>query len=396
MKKKSTLLIIISLVFSTLFARNFFDERYFEYKITVPFAFSNNCFALDDLMKEEAVIDLNSLATGVAEDGLTFLMTMNPEIQLNLNLPSVKVGLIAGLDAYANIGMGDGLLKMLGSGLKVGDELDISISPKIDLFAYAETNVGLKFNRFSFYVRPGVFAPILSVSGKGGLFVENKSDSIEMTMDAVFNLYTPFAFDNLEDFDSSSVMKGLGVDIAMGFSLPLFKHLTFSADTRMPIVPATLDYHASMEMKGGTTISLEDLDNFAFDSSDPELVSESGAKFKINRPLTLMGYVDFLPMRNLLDLRAGAGFGIFHPFMTDDSMQFYWQYYLGLTVNFINMLKFSISTEYTRQVFINQLGVVLNLRLLEIDAGVSMQSVSFTKSWLGSGFGAYLVFAMGF
>ena len=60
------------------------------------------------------------------------------------------------------------------------------------------------------------------------------------------------------------------------------------------------------------------------------------------------------------------------------------------------MFSFTLSTEYTNQVFIHQFGLDVNIRFVEIDTGISVQSADFARSFTGSGFGAYVYLTMGF
>ena len=55
-------LIILSLAFlalaNSIFAKNFFDERYVELRVEAPFGISNNTFSANDIFKKDLVIDL--------------------------------------------------------------------------------------------------------------------------------------------------------------------------------------------------------------------------------------------------------------------------------------------------------------------------------------------------
>ena len=55
-----------------------------------------------------------------------------------------------------------------------------------------------------------------------------------------------------------------------------------------------------------------------------------------------------------------------------------------------------LSTEYRDQLFIHQIGATLNVRVLQLDVGISSQSASFKKSFEVSGVGAYAYITMGF
>ncbi|MBR1640132.1 MAG: hypothetical protein IJ688_12165 [Treponema sp.] len=404
MKRLAALITAVFVLCAAAFSKGFFDGRVFEYKITAPVDISNNVFAVNDIMKETVVIDLRKIAESIPDDGFAFVMGFKPNIQVNLNIAAVSVGTRVGLDAYGKIGISKGLFDFIGKGFKTGDELDVTLSPTLDLFAYSELNFGLKLSRFQLYVKPGLFTPLLSTSGsKGGVKILNTEDgSIIIKTDAQVDVYSSMNIEKLMDknFDptnlnvKSLIFDNLGFDLAMGMSLPLSKRLVVSADARIPIVPATINYRTSMSFSSESEISMSSMENANFEMPSPEFSTTEISGYKLNRPMKVLGYVDFYPLGNFLDLRLGGGLGIYHPFM--DTAKAYPQYYLGMTLNLINMLKLSLSTEYTDQVFVHQLGAVVNLRLVEVDAGVSMQSSSFTKSWLITGLGAYVVLCVGF
>ena len=48
------------------------------------------------------------------------------------------------------------------------------------------------------------------------------------------------------------------------------------------------------------------------------------------------------------------------------------------------------------EVYKNALALSLNIRLVEVDAGVSLQSPNFTKSFTGAGLGAFVTLCIGF
>ena len=410
MKKIAALLLTTSLICTAAFSGGFFESRFFEYKVSVPVGVSNNAFALDDVMKTEAVIDLRKIAENLPNEGFSLLTVTKPTVELNFNILGVSVGTLAGVDVYGKVNLSNGLFDFVGKGLKVGETLDITVSPTFDVFAYGELNVGLKLKRFNMYVRPGVFAPILSTAGSsGGIKIVNSEDgSITIDYGAKVDVYSPFDLGSLfglegssssSEFDAneitSEVLNNLGFDMTMGMALPLSRRLVVSADARIPVYPATMKHKFAMVYEGQNTISVNSAtEGMNLDFPEPEFQPSGTADYKINRPLRLMGYADYYPLGNLIDLRVGGGIGLYHPFM--ETAVFYPQYYAGATLNLINMLKISLSTEYTDQIFIHQLGTVVNIRLIEIDTGVSIQSSDFAKSWLVSGVGAYVVFCIGF
>jgi hypothetical protein len=404
MKKLAAFIITASLICSAVFSKGFFDGRIFEYKINVPVNVSNNVFALNDIMKETVVIDLREIANSIPNEGLVLTMGTAPSVGFNLNIAAVSVGLNAGVDVFGKFSLSRGLFDFLGKGMTVGQELDITLSPTLDVFAFSELNVGIKFSRFNIYVRPGAFIPFVSTAGSSGgiKIVNNEDGSLKVTTASNVDVYSVVDISQAMGEDGTITVEDIqnaltnsfGFDLSLGMALPISRSLVVSADARIPVVPAKMNYRTSMVLESETTISADTITNFNFDMPNPEFTPGVTANYKVNRPMKLIGYVDFFPIGNGIDLRAGAGLGVYHPFM--ESAKVYPQYYAGLTLNFINFLKLTLSTEYTDQVFVHQLGGVINIRLVEIDAGVSLQSTNFAKSWLVAGAGAYVVVCVGF
>ena len=96
----------------------------------------------------------------------------------------------------------------------------------------------------------------------------------------------------------------------------------------------------------------------------------------------------------VIALLPAAGFGIYHPF--NDDAFFYPEYYLSAGINCFDFFKAKLSTEYTDQIFKHQAAVDVNVRLVEIECGVSFQSTDFLKSMNVTGIGAYVVTSIGF
>ncbi|MBQ5472653.1 MAG: hypothetical protein IIT58_11730, partial [Treponema sp.] len=118
------------------------------------------------------------------------------------------------------------------------------------------------------------------------------------------------------------------------------------------------------------------------------------ADLTIHRPLKFNVYLDKNLLGSLFNARAGAGFGIRRPFC--DAAVFYPEYYLGFGINLIDMIKVGVSTQYKDQLFIHQLGTTFNIRLIQLDLGISSQSSSFKKSLSVGGVGAYAYLTVGF
>ena len=90
--KKILGLILTSLLFiNSIFAFNFFTDRFLEVRVDVPFGMSNNVFAVGDYMKKDLVIDLPAIADSIPETGWSTIIRTNPEVGLKLNIAAFSL-----------------------------------------------------------------------------------------------------------------------------------------------------------------------------------------------------------------------------------------------------------------------------------------------------------------
>jgi hypothetical protein len=127
--------------------------------------------------------------------------------------------------------------------------------------------------------------------------------------------------------------------------------------------------------------------------------------YSIHRPMKIGISADFHPFGTLLTTSGYFGLGFRHPFSAVinkvttgglDETQFYVDYSVAGRLSLWNILSLSLSHSYMDQVFKNQVALEVNIRLVEVDAGVSFQSPSFTKSFSGAGVGAFVTVCVGF
>jgi hypothetical protein len=89
-----------------------------------------------------------------------------------------------------------------------------------------------------------------------------------------------------------------------------------------------------------------------------------------------------------------GGVGIRYPF--SDNYAVYPEYTAGLGLSLFGALGVDVSSAYLNQIFIHKIGVMLNVRVLEIDAALSLQGSDFVNSFSMSGIGAAVGVRFGF
>ncbi len=406
MKKIFALIISITVICSALSARNFFSGRFFEIKVGTGLGLSNNLIAGNDIFQKDLVIDLKKLADECPDGGMNLIANATPGVEVNLNISKLHIGLSAGAELYGKFNIGKDLFDFAGYGNQIGETIDLSFTAETDMFAYSQLDLGWDVRKFKLHIKPALFVPILSTRGNGGtVSVTNGADgSIHAAVDVNTDVYSPIDLEHAQSYFNqitssgnilnSPLFAGYGFDLGAYLALPFSKSLSLDFDVRIPLAPghiykkSTITSHYSYDAKFSEISKGESV------QENPTFSGYQDADLTIHRPLKFNVYLDKNLLGTLFNAHAGGGFGIRHPFA--DDAQFYPEYYVGLTLSLIDLFKLGVSTQYTDQVFIHQLGTTFSLRFVQVDLGVSTQSSNFKKSFEGAGVGAYAYMTVGF
>ena len=406
MKKILACLFAVSVISAAAFSKNFFSQRFFEIKIGAEADASNNLITMNDIMKKDLVIDLKQLADDCPQNGFNIREDAAPSIGWNLYVKDFHIGVKTGAQIYENIEIGKDLFNFLGYGNSVGESMNFKFTNDTDVFYYTQLGVGFKIGRLKVNAEPALFIPLVSIRGGGGTIdvINDAEGNLKLGMNLNMDVYSAVPLKRQEDGNGvtmdgellqSTIMKGYGFDLGGGVTIPLpfFNALDLEATCRIPIIPGHLNYKSSVTGGFDYEMKLTDFEN-AKKTEKETAVSSVEETIDVHRPLKFDVYLNKELLGGLFNARAGAGFGIRRPFC--DAAVFYPKYYLGLGLNLIDMLKIGVSTQYTDQLFIHQVGATVNIRFIQLDVGVSAQSSSFTKSMAIAGAGAYAYVTIGF
>ena len=406
MKKIVALIISITVICSALSARNFFSGRFFEIKAGTGLGLSNNLITGNDIFQKNLVIDLRKLADECPDDGMNLIANVTPGVEVNFNISKLHIGLSAGAELYGKFNIGKDLFDFAGYGNQIGETIDLSFTAETDMFAYSQLDLGWDVRKFKLHIKPALFVPILSTRGNGGtVSVTNGADgSIHAAVDVNTDVYSPIDMEHAQSYFNqitssgnilnSPLFAGYGFDLGAYLALPFSNSLSLDFDVRIPLTPghiykkSTVTSHYSYDAKFSEISKGESV------QENPTFTGYQDTDLAIHRPLKFNVYLDKNLLGTLFNAHAGGGFGIRHPFA--DDAQFYPEYYVGLTLSLIDLFKLGVSTQYTDQVFIHQLGTTFSLRFVQLDLGVSTQSSNFKKSFEGAGVGAYAYMTIGF
>ena len=432
MKKIALSFILFASLLGTSFAENFFAHRFFEIKIDIPVNVSNNLVSLTDILQETAVIDLPQIADNVSFKGAAFKAGASPSVGVKLDIPRGLIfGVSAGAQADIGVGLSKDLFEFLGHGnVDMGNEFKMEASNTYaDLFATVTVDGGWNTKKARIEFSGTAFSSIVhfDASNTGAriyLNDEENSAGFEAKVDA--KAYTIAGVDDLTDIQKlvSSVKGNIGFDVSGSYQRDLSRLLTVGAKVRIPVVPS--------KMSVGYSVQYDMAKEFNFDSflgksdettetttqtevpkEEEEETEDNGflgaptilaTPYSIHRPMKIGVSADFHPFGSLLTTSGYFGLGFRHPFAAAinkangsvDETQFYIDYSVAGRLSLWNILSLSLSHSYMDEIFKNEIALALNIRLAEVDAGVSFQSPSFTKSFTGAGVGAFLTVCLGF
>ncbi len=402
MKKIFACLFAVTIISTAAFSKNFFTQRFFEVKVGSDVSISNNLFSANELLQKNLVIDLRKLADECPSSGFGIRASADPSVAINLNILNFHLGFSSGLELYDTVGIGKDLFTFLGYGNQVGQTLNFNFTNDSDIFFVSKIDVGLKLGKIKFTVTPSLFLPLVSVqNGQGVASITNDANgNLNVRMNMAMPVYSfldlkttqngfTFDFEKLQ----SALLTGYGFDIGGDVSFAFTKSFTIGANCRIPMIPGRLRHKSLVQTGFEYSMNMTD-GSQPQQHMDAVQISNTAADLAISRPLKFGAYIDKNLLGTLFNVHVGGGFGMKRPF-TELSV-FYPEYYVGLTFNLIDVFKVCVSTEYRDQMFIHQVGTTVNVRLFQIDLGVSSQSANFKKSLAVAGVGAYAYVSVGF
>ncbi len=426
MKKLILTCALFASLFTTAFAESNFAHRFFEVKVDVPFSVSNNLIGLSDIFKEKVVIDLPKIADGMGKNGATFNTSIAPSLSINLDIPKGLIfGINLGAEASAGVGLSKDIFQFIGKGNVGMDNVTTKLNNTYaDLFAVASINGGWNGKKLRLNITGSAFWALAHMDASN-TYVKIYTNEEENTMGVEANvdakLYTTVNVN--EGFSDimgifNQTKANLGFDITAEGKYNLFRFLSVGGNARIPIVPSRLNQVSAVSYKYEKEINLMDMIS-GKDSEEPaaetpaegegegeeaqedsKFISDPkklASPYVIHRPMKLGVSADFHPFGNLLSTNGYIGVGIRHPFAKQKSeTDFYWDYAVGGRLSLWNILSFELSHSRYDEIFKNQFAVALNIRLVEVDVGVSSQSASFAKAFTGAGIGGFVTVCVGF
>jgi len=261
--------------------------------------------------------------------------------------------------------------------------------------------------RFRVSLRPAAYIPVLYVR-PGITYRMVDGHRIELAYD--MRIFSPFslegilgagAMENIAGDPVGLARNGLGYDISLGVEYPVLPWLSVGVrlvNIPLPFLSARLDHYARLEGSAFFDSSNIDFGSMVDGEGDPfgddvlgfntsPFVFGTTAGQTIRRPFTMLLYANYrLLGSRIVSLVPSLGFSINNLYARIASPEGG----LSARFDFANFFVTTVGINYNDRRWRNSLDFALNLRLLEIGVGLSMQSPEFVRSFQGTGFGVSL------
>lgn len=382
------------------------DIRFFEVGMKADANIANSYFTLDDVLEKETTPDYNKILDFVKQ-GLEAGLDFDIDLFMNLNFAEASLGFFTNFDMDTVTLLHSNVFEFLANATNNSDEFDLNL--KIGGSVFMDTGMSLhtRIGKLSIKISPAYYVPLIFIPYTGVSFVASydADGNINADGDAVLQVYSVFPLSEISSFDNfietislSDIIRQGGLDISLEAIYSLFSALDVGLSlTNIPIAPATMSsafaYSAFFDFSVESILS-QLIDKGKLDTSGIDYgFAENPGVLTLIRPIKLslfadwkVFYSDILSVSPKVELR----------FADKASQREFGAGYRVKLESHIGFFNPSFTTSYIDEIFIQELGISLNFRVLDVDLLVSTQSQNFTKSFQGAGIGAGIGITIGY
>jgi len=349
------------------------------------------------IYQDDIIIDFDKFFDGFT---FNFYADIKP-VSLNFNWKD-KWGFgfdIGHISATGNVSISESILRLE----KARDE-------EVDAGAAVFVDVGIPVffhvNEVKIKIRPAAYVPILYV--KPSITYTHKDKDGGSYVEAVYDMrvYTPIDMNdddimgNLQKNAQDIPKNNMGYDFGLNVEYPWNYDLDVGVNMvniPVPFATAKLYYYSQLTGSAYLDTSLIDLSDLGDEEQSMEDVlnkawheeheNKSGYDSdgkKIYRPFSMLFYLNYRPFdTRIISLIPSLGFSInrlYNKILSPEG---------GLSVrfDFANIFIPVLGINYNDRIWKNSVDLAFNLRVFEVDFGLSMQSHDFIKSFQGVGLG---------
>jgi hypothetical protein len=360
-------------------------KRTFEIGLAnVSLGLVNDFLSVDDMLKETIIVDLDKIQDTL---NIGFNLCASP-IFINVNVKDKwGLGLSTKIDAAGNF-------IFPGNMMSLKKAVDEQAQVNAAVFAEAGINWFFTVDKLKVKVKPSVFYPVVYMNSDD-IYYNNNNDGLGISYNA--KLFTAW-----DEFYNITAMPGF--DLYAGIEFPLAKALGISKIPLLDfgigvdvygikITEATLkNYSEYSGLIGNDKIDIfgeeggqgglgEDF--FEMGLEDPVYGIENKL---VSRPFRAQAWLDWRPFfgSRLFTIYPMIGFSI-NPLYNEPFSK---EYGIKGRLDIKNIFIAELSIKQEDRLWQDSLNLILNLRLIELDIGVSVKSQEFIKDLSVGGLGA--------
>jgi len=359
---------------------------------------ANNFLSLQEVFKDVVVIDIDNLSDGFKLNlGLDFT-------PFYLSFKSKKgwgFGLSTNIEGIGILGLSGNLLTFSEA---VDDNSDISGA----LFASATINAFFSVKKLKISVNPSLFYTLAYITpppeSTSGLVytLDYSAGNTKMCIDYNVRIYTGFSMDDTDNFSLTSQP---GFDLNIGLEYPLAKEIGLSKilpfldfdisinAIHVPIIKSKISNYTEVSGRIGdsdnpiTLFNGEDGSDFfsSFETPDSSEPVTGVAEIEVSRPFKIIMRLDWRPIWGTKLLTISPVFGFSYNELYSDPVS--WEWGVNACLNLANFFLVKAGVNYMDRMYINSVGIAINLKAFELDVGVDIRAQTFEDSWTGKGMG---------
>jgi len=391
--------------------RKGFTPRVFEWGIiNVDVSVANNWMCWKDIFNPESAVTIDLDKLPHAAFGL--IASVEPQTWFKFRSKGkneIGVAVTAGLDIDAYAGFSSELTKQLAGEIST-TPFSGAVESGASAFFTLEAKGSAKIGKWRFFAAPELYIPLLYMEKPDIHAYLNTQEEIEIQGETkkviagevvvMGGIYSPF--DNLKspDFsDISGLLNFTGVNLSLGVEYPLFKFLDVSGSiSHIPLVPAKMtkktSFNIAYDINPDGSGLLDAFDNFFQGREGSSLAPESGeGSLDVYRPLRFDAYCVYKPFnfRTVnIAFRGNMGYSMWTVY--GDCFNFG----ISARADWMNMFGLELKTGRAETLWQHGASLMINIRGLELDFGVAVQSQDFVKSFEAAGIQAAFGLKVGF
>lgn len=390
--KRILALLACLLITSTAFSK---ERRIVEFGADVGVGVSNNYFSIFDVYNNNEdktlVIDFNDMANQFTHSDFAISTDVAVKSYFNLNLSSdLKMGVFVAADAWTYTAIPGGLFSLIADGNELNQTYSESLLIQANTFASVGAELYMRTGKLGIRFAPSYFMPLMVVRDATAIYYlsTNSSGTITASTEVDIPVYSTVPLEELDinSMDSmiNTILGNGGLDFTLAADYQLTKEWLLGASlTNIPVLPARLNYRWDVSSSF----------NFQIDSITDQMIAETMPEpnFETSSSSSTVEVDDIVRAMKFnatalytprwfkpLSIEPNLGLALYEGLV-------YVDFGLKTQLNFANIIILQAAAERRDLIWYQHAGLILNVRLLEIEANIGMASASFLSSYSANG-----------